>query len=103
MAMRMRSGVESCWRRSHCSTKKTKIALPTTSSELAFDTACADATMPARTTRKAPKYQAGAGGAFFDGRRLAMRRRAAITNTMSLMLRPLVALSRTQGSRNSPR
>ena len=52
---------------------------------------------------KAPKYQAGAGGAFFGGRRLAMRRTAAITNTMSLMLRPLVALSRTQGSRNNPR
>ncbi len=49
------------------------MALRTTSSDAPCDTACEDATTPARTQTKEPKYQAGVGGACGGGRRLSSR------------------------------
>ena len=81
MPVWMRAVVLSSCRSIHCSTKNTKMALKTTCSDAVFETACVDATMPARTQTKEPKYQAGAGGALAGGRRVRSRNTAAIRKT----------------------
>ena len=91
MPARMRSALSSSWRSIHCRTKKTKMALKTTCSDAVFETAWADATTPARTKTKEPKYQAGAGGAFGGGRRLRIRKTAAIRKHRSLRSNALPA------------
>ena len=59
MPARMRAVLSRSWRSIHCSTKNTKMALKTTCSDAVFETACAEATTPARIQTKEPKYQAG--------------------------------------------
>ena len=89
MPVWMRAVVLSSWRSIHCSTKNTKMALKTTCSDAVFETACVDATMPARIQTKEPKYQAGAGGALAGGRRVRSRNPAAIRKHRSLRSKAL--------------
>lgn len=89
MAERIRAALSSSWRSIHCSTKNTKIALTTTCNDAVFETACADATTPARIQTKDPKYQAGAGGALAGGRRLRIKKQAATRKHRSLRSKEL--------------
>ena len=102
IATRIRSCVSSSCRNTHCSTKNTKIAFSTTSSEAPVETACDEATTPASTKTNDPKYQPAAGGAFGGGRRLSSRNTKATKNKLSLTSKALPAWNFSRGKKIIP-